>query len=58
MFLQKKKSDLDTLKDFFPGILKTTTMGYDGKGQYPIKRIEDQSQSMLIFPKAIYLKNL
>ncbi len=37
----EKKSDLDTLGDFLPGILKTTTMGYDGKGQYPIKKIGD-----------------
>ena len=29
----EKKSDIDTLADFLPGILKTTTMGYDGKGQ-------------------------
>ena len=34
----KKKSDLETLEDFLPGILKTTTLGYDGKGQYPIKK--------------------
>ena len=25
-----------TLKDFLPGLLKTVTLGYDGKGQYPI----------------------
>ena len=37
----EKKSDIETLEDFLPGILKTTTMGYDGKGQYPIKKIED-----------------
>ena len=37
----RKKIDLETLEDFLPGILKTTTMGYDGKGQYPIKNIED-----------------
>ena len=37
----EKKSDMDTLEDFLPGILKTTTLGYDGKGQYPIKKIED-----------------
>ena len=29
----EKKSDMETLEDFLPGILKTTTMGYDGKGQ-------------------------
>ena len=33
----EKKSDIDALEDFLPGILKTTTLGYDGKGQYPIK---------------------
>ena len=37
----EKKSDLETLEDLLPGILKTTTMGYDGKGQYPIKKIDD-----------------
>ena len=37
----EKKDDLETLGDFLPGILKTTTMGYDGKGQYPIKNIKD-----------------
>ena len=35
----QNKEELSTLDDFFPGILKTTTMGYDGKGQYPIKKI-------------------
>ena len=34
------KQDLLPLEDFTPGILKTTTMGYDGKGQYPIKKID------------------
>ena len=37
----EKKSDIETLEDFLPGILKTTTMGYDGKGQYPIKKTDD-----------------
>ena len=34
------REDLLPLNDFLPGILKTTTMGYDGKGQYPIKNID------------------
>ena len=37
----EKKSDLETLGDFLPGILKTATMGYDGKGQYPIKSLSE-----------------
>ena len=36
----ENKEDLLPLRDFLPGILKTTTMGYDGKGQYPIKNID------------------
>ena len=35
----ENKSDMEPLEDFLPGILKTTTMGYDGKGQYPIKKL-------------------
>ena len=37
----EKKSDIESLEDFLPGILKTTTLGYDGKGQHPIQSIED-----------------
>ena len=49
-----KKSDLDSLKDLLPGILKTTTMGYDGKGQYPIKEIKEVDALNIDFPKATY----
>tara|TARA_B100000900_G_C20571074_1_gene713263 strand:- start:618 stop:1664 length:1047 start_codon:yes stop_codon:yes gene_type:complete len=35
----ENKEDLLPLEDFLPGILKTTTMGYDGKGQYPINNL-------------------
>ena len=55
--LVEKKSDLETLNDFFPGILKTTTMGYDGKGQYPIKKIEDVNNINIDFSKEYILKN-
>ena len=37
----EKKYDIEPLADFLPGILTTTTMGYDGNGQYTIKTIED-----------------
>tara|TARA_B100000900_G_scaffold143313_1_gene121491 strand:- start:583 stop:1629 length:1047 start_codon:yes stop_codon:yes gene_type:complete len=43
----ENKEDLQPLEDFLPGILKTTTMGYDGKGQYPIKNL-DQIDSLNI----------
>ena len=54
----EKKSDIETLGDFLPGILKTTTMGYDGKGQYPIKRIEDVESLNIDFSKGYILEKL
>ena len=54
----EKKSDIETLSDFLPGILKTTTMGYDGKGQYPIKKIEDLDSINVDFSKGYILEKL
>ena len=54
----EKKSDLNTLEDLLPGILKTTTMGYDGKGQYPIKKIEDFELLNIDFSKGYILEKL
>ena len=54
----KKKSDLDSLTDLIPGILKTTTMGYDGKGQYPIKEITDIDSLNIDFSKEYILEKL
>ena len=54
----EKKSDIDTLGDFLPGILKTTTMGYDGKGQYPIRKIEDLDSLNIDFSKGYILEKL
>jgi len=56
--LIEKKSEIETLEDFLPGILKTTTMGYDGKGQYPIKKIEDINSLNLDFSKGYILEKL
>ncbi len=54
----EKKDDLETLGDFLPGILKTTTMGYDGKGQYPIKDIKDVNSMNIDFSKEYILEKL
>ena len=54
----EKKSDMETLGDFLPGILKTTTMGYDGKGQYPLKKIEDINSLNIDFSKGYILEKL
>ena len=37
----KKKSEIFENQNFLPGILKTCTFGYDGKGQYKINSIDD-----------------
>ena len=54
----EKKSDLETLEDFLPGILKTTTMGYDGKGQYPINDINQIKKLNIDFKKEYILEKL
>jgi len=54
----EKKSDIETLADFLPGILKTTTMGYDGKGQYPIKGIDDIDSMNINFSEEYILEKL
>jgi 5-(carboxyamino)imidazole ribonucleotide synthase len=53
-----KKSDLETLEDFLPGILKTSTMGYDGKGQYPIKTKKDLDLFKIDYSKGYILEKL
>ena len=54
----EKKSEIETLEDFLPGILKTTTMGYDGKGQYPIKDVNDVNRLDIDFSKGYVLEKL
>jgi 5-(carboxyamino)imidazole ribonucleotide synthase len=53
-----KKSDIDALEDFLPGILKTTTLGYDGKGQHPINSSEELSSINIDFSKEYILEKL
>ncbi len=54
----ESKEDLLPLEDFLPGILKTTTMGYDGKGQYPIKNLEEIDSLKIDFNKDYILEKL
>ena len=37
----KSKKDIQNNKNLLPGILKTCTLGYDGKGQYVINTLND-----------------
>jgi 5-(carboxyamino)imidazole ribonucleotide synthase len=56
--LIEKKSEIDSLKDLLPGILKTTTLGYDGKGQHPIGSVEEFNSLNIDLSKGYILEKL
>ena len=54
----EKRSQIDSAEDLLPGILKTTTLGYDGKGQHLIKGIKDVNSLQVDFSKDYILEKL
>ncbi|MDC0619669.1 5-(carboxyamino)imidazole ribonucleotide synthase [Candidatus Pelagibacter ubique] len=54
----EKKSEMDSVEDLLPGILKTTTLGYDGKGQYPINSLENLDSIDVDYSKGYILEKL
>ncbi|MDC0417990.1 5-(carboxyamino)imidazole ribonucleotide synthase [Candidatus Pelagibacter sp.] len=54
----ENKEDLLPLGDFLPGILKTTTMGYDGKGQFPINNLDQIDSLNINFENEYILEKL
>jgi len=54
----ENKSEMDTVQNLLPGLLKTTTLGYDGKGQHIINSIEDLNQLNIDFSKGYILEKL
>ena len=54
----EKKSQIDALQDFLPGLLKTTTLGYDGKGQYLINSATDVKSLDIDFSRGYILEKL
>ena len=54
----KKKSEIESVQDMLPGLLKTTTLGYDGKGQYLIKNIVELESLNIDFSKEYILEKL
>ena len=54
----EKKSDLEPVEDFLPGILKTTTLGYDGKGQHLISSLENLDSINVDYSKGYILEKL
>ena len=54
----ERRTDIEALGDFLPGILKTTTLGYDGKGQYRIESQQDLNSLNIDFSKGYILEKL
>ena len=54
----EKKSDMDSAGDLLPGLLKTVTLGYDGKGQYPISTLDSLNLIDVDFSKDYILEKL
>ena len=54
----EKKSNMDSVEDLLPGILKTTTLGYDGKGQHPVNSLENLNTIDLDYSKGYILEKL
>ena len=54
----EKKSDMEPVEDLLPGILKTATLGYDGKGQHPINSLENLDSIDVDYSKGYILEKL
>ena len=54
----EKLSEIESVKDLLPGILKTTTLGYDGKGQFPISSIKEFESLKIDLSKGYILEKL
>ena len=54
----EKKSEINSVQDLLPGLLKTTTLGYDGKGQYPVNDLEDLDSLNIDYSKGYILEKL
>jgi 5-(carboxyamino)imidazole ribonucleotide synthase len=54
----EKKSEIESLGDLLPGLLKTLTLGYDGKGQYAVKNLENLDSLDIDYSKGYILEKL
>ena len=54
----EKKSEMDAVEDLLPGLLKTVTLGYDGKGQFPIKSLKNLDSIDIDYSKDYILEKL
>ena len=54
----EKKSEMESVEDLLPGLLKTVTLGYDGKGQHPINSLDDLDSINIDYSKGYILEKL
>ena len=54
----EKKSEMESVKDLLPAILKTVTLGYDGKGQHRITNLENLDSIDIDYSKGYILEKL
>jgi len=54
----ENKSEISSVQDLLPGLLKTTTLGYDGKGQHLIYSIDDLESLNIDYSKGYVLEKL
>jgi 5-(carboxyamino)imidazole ribonucleotide synthase len=54
----EKKSEINSVTDLLPGLLKTVTLGYDGKGQHPISDINKLDSIDIDYSKSYILEKL
>jgi len=54
----EKKSEINSVGDLLPGLLKTVTLGYDGKGQHPIYSLESLDSIDVDYSKGYILEKL
>ena len=54
----KKKSEMHSIEDLLPGLLKTVTLGYDGKGQHPVNSLENINSIDIDYSKGYILEKI
>ena len=54
----EKKSEMESVEDLLPGLLKTVTLGYDGKGQHPINNLDNLDSINIDYSKGYILEKL
>ena len=57
VFIQKK-SEVESAQNLLPGLLKTVTLGYDGKGQHLIKSLENLDSINIDYSNGYILEKL